>query len=108
MLESNRDGDQDLTMFMREVEDVVSEIMEDTRYKGHLHYRLETELDYFLPTFLLSCVCAVLLVINCLLSCWFLSFRARARRGVLLVMNCLLNSNHDASTLCTVASDLVP
>jgi len=32
-------------MFMREVEDVVREIMEDTRFKGHQHYRFEAELD---------------------------------------------------------------
>jgi hypothetical protein len=45
MREGSRDGDQDLTMFMREVEDVVREIMEDTRFKGHQHYRFEAELD---------------------------------------------------------------
>jgi hypothetical protein len=45
MRESNRDGDQDLTMFMQEVEDVVREIMEDTRFEGHQHYRFEAELD---------------------------------------------------------------
>jgi hypothetical protein len=45
MRESSRDGDQDLTMFMREVEDVVREIMEDPRFKGHQHYRFEAELD---------------------------------------------------------------
>ena len=45
MWESYRDGDQDLTMFMQEVEDVVREIMEDTRFKGHQHYRFEAELD---------------------------------------------------------------
>ena len=32
-------------MFMQEVEDVVREIMEDTRFKGHQHYRFEAELD---------------------------------------------------------------
>ena len=45
MLESYWDGDQDLTMFMQEVEDVVREIMEDARFKGQQHYRFEAELD---------------------------------------------------------------
>ena len=33
MRESSRDGDQDLTMFLREVEEVVGKIMGDTRFK---------------------------------------------------------------------------
>ena len=37
--------DQDLTMFMREVEDVVREIMEDSRFNGHQHYKFEAEFD---------------------------------------------------------------
>ena len=45
MRESSRDGDQDLTMFMREVEDVAREIMEDSGFTGHQHYRFEAELD---------------------------------------------------------------
>ena len=45
MRESSRDGDQDLTMFMREVEDVVREIMEDSRFNGHQHYKFEAEFD---------------------------------------------------------------
>ena len=32
---SSRDGDQDLSMWMREVEEVVREIMGDTRFAGH-------------------------------------------------------------------------
>jgi hypothetical protein len=43
--EGSLDGDQDLTMFMREVEDIVRNIMEDSRLKGHQHYRCEMELD---------------------------------------------------------------
>ena len=45
--ESNRDGDQDLshlTMFMREVEEVVREIMGDSSIKGYQHYKFEAEL----------------------------------------------------------------
>jgi hypothetical protein len=45
MRESYQDGDQDLTMFMQEVQDAVREIMEDTRVKGHQHYRFEEVLD---------------------------------------------------------------
>ena len=33
------------TMFMRELEDVVREIMEDTRFKGQQHYRFQEKLD---------------------------------------------------------------
>jgi hypothetical protein len=32
-------------MFMREVEDVVREIMEDSRFNGHQHYKFEAEFD---------------------------------------------------------------
>ena len=45
MRESHLDGDQDLTMFIQEVEDVVLEIMEDTCFKGHQHYRFQEWLD---------------------------------------------------------------
>ena len=45
MRESSLDGDQDLTMFMREVEEVVREIMSDSRFKGHQHYKFEAEFD---------------------------------------------------------------
>ena len=46
MRESSLDGDQDLTsMFMREVEEVVREIMEDSRFRGQQHYRFEMEVD---------------------------------------------------------------
>ena len=45
MRESSRDGDQDLTMFMREVEEVVREIMGDSRLKGCQHYKFEAEFD---------------------------------------------------------------
>ena len=39
MRESNWDCDKDLTMFMREVEEVVMEIMGDSRFKGHQQVR---------------------------------------------------------------------
>ena len=42
--ESSRGGDQDLTMFMREVEEVVREIMGDSSIKGYQHYKFEAEL----------------------------------------------------------------
>lgn len=45
MRESDRDGDQDLTLWMREVEEVVREIMEDARFEGHQHFNFEMELD---------------------------------------------------------------
>ena len=45
--ESHLDGDQVLTMFMLEVEDVVREIMEDTRFKGQQHYRFQEKLDVY-------------------------------------------------------------
>ena len=45
MRESSRDGDQDLTMWMREVEEVVREIMEDVRFEGHQHFSFKMELD---------------------------------------------------------------
>ena len=32
---NSRDGDQDLSMWMRDVEEVVREIMGDERFKGH-------------------------------------------------------------------------
>ena len=45
MHESSKDGDQDLIMFMREVEELVREIMGDSRFKGHQHYKFEAEFD---------------------------------------------------------------
>ena len=45
MRESSLDGDQDLTMFIREVEEVVREIMGDSRFEGHQHYKFEAEYD---------------------------------------------------------------
>ena len=35
---SSRDGDQDLSMWMRDVEEVVREIMGYTRFAGHQHF----------------------------------------------------------------------
>ena len=37
---------QDLTMFMREVEEVVRGIMGGSCFKGHQHYKFEAEFDY--------------------------------------------------------------
>ena len=38
---SSRDGDQDLSMWMRNVEEVVREIMGDTHFAGHQHFMFE-------------------------------------------------------------------
>ena len=35
---NSRDGDQDLSMWMRDVEEVVREIMRDERFKGHFSF----------------------------------------------------------------------
>ena len=45
MRTSSRDEDQDLSMWMREVEEVVREIMADKRFSGHQHFRFEASLD---------------------------------------------------------------
>jgi hypothetical protein len=42
---SSRDGDQDLSMWMRDVEEVVREIMGDTRFAGHQHFNFEAAVD---------------------------------------------------------------
>ena len=42
---SSRDGDQDLSMWMRDVEEVVREIMGDTRFAGHQHFMFEAAVD---------------------------------------------------------------
>jgi len=39
---SSRDGDQDLSMWMRDVEEVVREIMGDTCFAGHQHATLRS------------------------------------------------------------------
>ena len=38
---NSRDGDQDLSMLMRDVEEVVKEIMRDERFKGHQNFFFE-------------------------------------------------------------------
>ena len=43
--ESSKDCNQDLTIFMREVEEVVRETMGDSYFKGHQHYKFEAEFD---------------------------------------------------------------
>ena len=45
MRESSQDCDHDLTMYLREVEDIAGEIMQDSRFKGQQHYRFEAELS---------------------------------------------------------------
>ena len=42
---NSRDGDQDLSMWMRDVEEVVREIMGDERFKGLQNFSLEACLD---------------------------------------------------------------
>ena len=39
------DGDQDLTIAVREAEGVVREITGDNRFKGHQHYKFQAEFD---------------------------------------------------------------
>ena len=43
MRESSRDCYQDLTIFIREVEKAVREIMGDSCFKKHQHYKFEAE-----------------------------------------------------------------
>ena len=45
MREGPADGDQDLNCWMRELEDVVREIMEDPVFKGNQKYSFELDLD---------------------------------------------------------------
>ena len=42
---NSRDGDQDLSMWMRDVEEVVREIMRDERFKGHQNFNFEASLQ---------------------------------------------------------------
>ena len=39
MRESDADGDQDLNLWLRELEDVVQEIMEDPIFKGNQNFK---------------------------------------------------------------------
>ena len=41
MCVNSRDGDQDLSMLMRDVEEVVREIMRDARFKGYQNFTFE-------------------------------------------------------------------
>jgi hypothetical protein len=45
MRESEADGDQDLHLWAREMEDVVREIMEDPVFKGNQNFKFEMDLD---------------------------------------------------------------
>jgi hypothetical protein len=45
MRESEADGDQDLDLWAREIEDVVREIMEDPVFKGNQNFKFEMDLD---------------------------------------------------------------
>ena len=42
---NRRDGDQDLSMWMRDVEEVVREIMGDERFKGHQNFSFQACLE---------------------------------------------------------------
>ena len=42
---NSRDGDQGLSMWMRDVEEVVREIMRDERFKGHQKFSFEACLE---------------------------------------------------------------
>ena len=43
--ERNADGDQDLNLWARELEDVVREIMQDPVFKGNQNFKFEVDLD---------------------------------------------------------------
>ena len=43
--EGEADGDQDLNLWVRELEDVVREIMEDPVFKGNQNFSFEMDLD---------------------------------------------------------------
>ncbi len=43
--QSNLDGDQDLNLWIREVEDIAREIMEDPIFKGNQNYKFEMDVD---------------------------------------------------------------
>ena len=45
MRESDADGDQDLNLWIRELEDVCREIMEDPMFKGNQNFKFEMDLD---------------------------------------------------------------
>ncbi len=45
LLEGPADGDQDLNMWARELEDVVREIMEDPVFKGNQNFSFEMDVD---------------------------------------------------------------
>ena len=45
MRESDADGDQDLHLWARELEDVCREIMEDPVFKGNQNFKFEMDLD---------------------------------------------------------------
>ena len=45
MRESEADGDQDLHLWAREMEDVVREIMEDPVFNGNQNFKFEMDLD---------------------------------------------------------------
>ena len=41
----DKDGDQDLNLWARELEDVLREIMEDLVFKGNQNFKFEMDLD---------------------------------------------------------------
>jgi hypothetical protein len=47
MREGPADGDQDLNVGMRELDDIVREIMEDPIFKGNQNFQFDMDLDEF-------------------------------------------------------------
>ncbi len=45
LLEGPADGDQDLNLWIREVEDLVREIMEDPTFRGNQNFHFEMDID---------------------------------------------------------------
>ena len=45
MRKSEADGDQDLHLWAREIEDVIQEIMEDPVFNGNQNFKFEMDLD---------------------------------------------------------------
>ena len=52
---NSRDGDQDLSMWMRDVEEVVREIMRDERFKGHQNFQIKLHRAAQVGSSALSC-----------------------------------------------------
>ena len=64
MREGPADGDQDLNLWLRELEDVVREIMEDPIFKGNQNFKFEMDggtvymhSTYIVHTLYIHCTC---------------------------------------------------